>query len=610
MLTIAWQNFRTRPGRFAGSLVALTLGVALIAATVVVLVAQSGPHPAAQADAYAELAALMGTMAGISGLVCVFVVAGTAGLSILQRRQELALLRLVGATPRQVRRMVVAEAALLGLVAALLGNILALPTAHLVVAGLHHLNVGPPHLDLSISWTAALVAGGSGVVVAVSGVWLAARRTRKFRAVEALRTAAVETKRMSVSRWLFTVLGLGGGVAMLVTALHVSGDDGRFALLLLAGNVLVIGATAIAPLLVPVLVRLISLPFRRDIGVEVAVANLRAQARRTAAVAAPILLMLGMAGSTLTAVTTLVDNSITEEGTQLVAPYVLTNPTPESVTALRAAPGVTAVAPVGEIQINLSPTDQVDATSIADPGNVDLFHYPTVAGSYGAGIVATVDTAAARHWHLGDRITYTPVGGRPITLPLVATVPQMLSGDQLLVPADAGGWQYAAVSVKPGTDITKLPGDLETRAAYLNSDAASQRQGNNVGLIAVFGLAALYTAIAIVNTLVMSVRERTSELARLRLAGGTPHQAMRLLCTEAALVFGVGTGLAAGVTSLTAYALPASLHAIGVPSTLDIPWIPLAIAVAGCAVLVFGATFVAGRYALRRPPLTELGTIE
>jgi putative ABC transport system permease protein len=610
MLTIAWQNFRTRPGRFAGSLVALTLGVALIAATVVVLVAQSGPHPAAQADAYAELSALVGIMAGISGLVCVFVVAGTAGLSILQRRQELALLRLVGATPRQVRRMVVAEAALLGLVAALLGNALALPTAHLVVAGLHHLNVGPPHLALSMSWIAALIAGGGGLVVAVSGVWLAARRTRKFRAVEALRTAAVETKRMSVSRWLFTVLGLGGGVAMLVSALHMSGGDGRFALLLLAGNVLVIGAAAIAPLLVPVLVRLISLPFRRDIGVEVAVANLRAQARRTAAVAAPILLMLGMAGSTLTAVTTLSDNSITEEGNQLVAPYVLTNPTSASVAALRAAPGVTAVAPVGEIQINLSPTDQVYAMAIADPGNVDLFHYPTVTGSYGAGVVVTVDTAAARHWHLGDRITYTPVGGRPTSLPLVATVPQMLSGYQLLVPADAGGWRYAAVSVKPGTDVTKLPGDLETRAAYLNSDAANLRQGNNVGLIAVFGMAALYTAIAIVNTLVMSVRERISELARFRLAGGTPGQAMRLLYTEAALVFGVGTGLAAGVTGLTAYAMPVSLQAIGVSSALVIPWVPLVIAAAGCAVLVFGATLVAGRYALRRPPLTELGTAE
>jgi putative ABC transport system permease protein len=340
------------------------------------------------------------------------------------------------------------------------------------------------------------------------------------------------------------------------------------------------------------------------------VANLRAQARRTAAVAGPILLLLGTAGSTLTAVWTLVDNSITEEASHLVAPYVLTDPTQASVAALRAAPGVTAVAPFGVVQINMSPDDQVDALSISDPGNASLFHYPTVAGRYGDGIVATTDTAAGRHWQLGDRITYTPADGKPTTLPLVAIVPQTLSGYPLMVPAGAGGWQYAAVSVRPGTDIARLPGHLETRAAYLAGDAASQRQGNNAGLIAVFGLAALYTAIAIVNTLVMSVRERTSELARFRLAGGTPRQALGLLCTEAALVLGVGASLAAAVTGLTAYAMPVSLRAMGVPSALSLPWAPLLSALAAAAVLVFGATLAAGRLALRRPPLAGLGIAE
>src|SRR5262249_45358275 len=153
-------------------------------------------------------------------------------------------------------------------------------------------------------------------------------------------------------------------------------------------------------------------------GVEVAVANLRAQPRRTAAVAAPILLLLGTAGSTLTAVTTLVDNSITEEANHLVAPYVLVDPTPATVTALRAAPGVTAVAPVGPVPAPTGRGDPLDAMSIDAPGNAALFHYPTVAGRYTGGIVATTDTAAARHWHVGDRITYTAAGGKPTTRPL------------------------------------------------------------------------------------------------------------------------------------------------------------------------------------------------
>jgi putative ABC transport system permease protein len=102
----------------------------------------------------------------------------------------------------------------------------------------------------------------------------------------------------------------------------------------------------------------------------------------------------------------------------------------------------------------------------------------------------------------------------------------------------------------------------------------------------VFGLAALYTAIAIVNTLVMSVRERTSELARFRLAGRTPRQALRLLFTEAALLLGVGAGPAAGVIGFTAYAMPATLRATGVPSVLTLAWAPLLSALAAAAVLV------------------------
>src|SRR5262249_54886292 len=147
-------------------------------------------------DSYEEAGVVLGLMAGISGFVCIFLVASTFGLALAQRRRELALLRLGGPTAPQGRRIVLGAAVLLAVVAAVAGNLLALPVGTAMVALLRWLNIGPGHLVLHLSWIAAVVAGGIGLVVSLLGVWFAARRTRKVKAAEAVRAAALETKAM------------------------------------------------------------------------------------------------------------------------------------------------------------------------------------------------------------------------------------------------------------------------------------------------------------------------------------------------------------------------------------------------------------------------------
>lgn len=581
------------------------------------------------ADAYEATASVLGVMAGLSGFVCVFVIAGTFALAVTTRRRELALLRLAGATPGQVRRMVLAEALLLGGLGALAGDALAVPVGYTLVALLRRLKVAPPGIVLGPSPLPLLVAAAIGVVVSLVGVWFAARRTRQVRAVEAMRAASVESRAMTASRWLFGVLGLGGGVAMLWAAGHGTGDD-RLALVVNVGMVLVIGAAAVGPVLVPPLVRLASLPLGRLVAVEVAAAHLRAQAPRTAAVAAPVLVLLGIAGSVLTTTASLTASGAVERAGWLRAPLVLLPTAAPGLTgadlaAAAADPGVARVVPVGDTQVVLG-TESISATVLPGQSIVDtdavgyLVRSGRLDDTGDDGFVAAADLARSHHWRVGQRVELRLADGTPARLRLAATVEAGLGLDPLLLPREvvdghSGDWpvRYALLVARGDTGaagVGDTPGPRAAvavpAAAWLERQQAAESEGTRIGLIAIFGLAGLYTAIAIVNTVAMAARERVPELAQLRLAGATTAQALRVLLVEGVLVLLVGTALAALVTGLTAAALPGALGAVSRAARLVVPWPTLGVLTALCAAAVTLAAGVAGRMSLRRPPLAAL----
>jgi putative ABC transport system permease protein len=600
------------PGRL-DAVVIRGAAVDAVAAKAPGLIVQSGqdaPQANPVGDTYEEAGTVLGLMAGISGFVCIFVVASTFGLSIAQRRSDLALLRLVGATPRQVRRMVLGEALLLGILAALAGNLLALPVGNAMAALLRWLNIGPEHLTLHLSWAPAIIASGIGLVVSLLGVWFAARRTRKVRAIEALRAAAIETRSMTTSRWIFGTLGLAGGTAMLWATGQADGD-GRIALLLWVGVVLVTGVAAIAPILVPPLIGLAAQPLRRFIGVEVASASLRAQTRRTASVAAPILVLLGIAGSMLTATTSLTASSAQERAGLMSADLVLVPASTSGLTTpaieiARGVPGVESVTPIGRTDVFVDFDADIPAEITPDQPE----------GTF----ASTVDTAAQHHWSIGDTVSLRLGDGTPFKARLNKTIPNSLSGYPIsLPPSTVSGhvraWSTSHAFVK-GSSATALNQALDGQAraisarAWLSQQDRAEEEGIRVGLIAILGMAAVYTAIAIVNTLVMSVRERTGELAQLRLAGATRAQAMRVLLCEGALVLAVGIGLAAVITAVTAAALPAALASLTSSAQLAIPWPTLLALIGICGALVGATTWLASQATLRQRPLDGLGITE
>jgi putative ABC transport system permease protein len=128
-----------------------------------------------------------------------------------------------------------------------------------------------------------------------------------------------------------------------------------------------------------------------------------------------------------------------------------------------------------------------------------------------------------------------------------------------------------------------------TREQWLAEQAPRTGRQTRVGLLVVLGIALLYTAIALANTLVMATTGRVPEFAALRLAGATRGQLLRLVTVEALLVVAVGVVLGAAVTMLNLAGIWAALGRLSVWSPVVVPWQPLAGAAEACGVIAMTA---------------------
>jgi putative ABC transport system permease protein len=120
-------------------------------------------------------------------------------------------------------------------------------------------------------------------------------------------------------------------------------------------------------------------------------------------------------------------------------------------------------------------------------------------------------------------------------------------------------------------------------------------------LLAVLGMALVYTGIAIPNTLVMATGSRTRELATLRLSGATPAQVVTMIGIEACLVAGIGAVLAAGVTAATVAGVYAGLASLAPAVQLVIPWRLITGITLACLITALLASLIPAAVALRRP---------
>ena len=142
-----------------------------------------------------DLAAMFGMMSGVALFMAIFVVASTFGFVVAARRRELGMLRLIGATPRQVRRMVLGEAGVVALLAAVVGGLLGTALAPALPGLLQARGITDLRLELPPAWIAWAVAVPCAVGVALIGSWRASKRAAKVAPVAALHEAALERHR-------------------------------------------------------------------------------------------------------------------------------------------------------------------------------------------------------------------------------------------------------------------------------------------------------------------------------------------------------------------------------------------------------------------------------
>jgi putative ABC transport system permease protein len=170
--------------------------------------------------------AVSGTFGGCALLIATIVIAGSVGLSIQQRQRDMALLRAIAATPRQVRRLVIRESVVLALAAAAVGVWPGLLAALWLRGQFVARGLVPSDFHLRVSWLPPLVAVAATLVVAVVAAWVASLRPSRIRPSQALAESVIERRGMGPIRFALGLVALAGGATLAVVSGSVGGARG------------------------------------------------------------------------------------------------------------------------------------------------------------------------------------------------------------------------------------------------------------------------------------------------------------------------------------------------------------------------------------------------
>jgi cell division protein FtsX len=552
MSRLSHQTVRTSWPAYLGAFVALVSGVVLIATTINLVgsvdATLSTGVTQEQRQELDGLTSMFGMMSAVSVFMAIFVVGSTFGFVVATRRQELGLLRLIGATGRQIRRLVLGESTVVALAAVVVGCLIATPLASPVLTLVHHIGITEQHLVAPAPWLAWAIAAPTGMVVALMGAWRSSRRAAKVPPSAALREAAVERGRPSILQWIVGTLCLATVVAAIVLAREA---EALFALVasILLPEVIVIGLMCFGTLLVPRFAALLARPFiHHDVAARLARDELRAAVRTTTSVAAPVIAISAVAGSMLLALSFTADWTSAQDRAHLHAPLVVqpgaghesgvaaTLSADRSIRLIDERHILTvALGGEGFDQIEVDAVDVPTATAArglrTSRGDLTMLHGPTAAVSE----TWVSDSGTGLGGHLEAWI-----GGHRVDLHVVAVVPDApdLFGEVLL-PADLvadeldgspatelfvvleRGADVAAVRASLDHTLTGTGSEVLTADEWIEAVTEQVRQSNNFGLMIVLGPAAFYAAIAVVNATLIGATQRRRPHEALSLLGAT-----------------------------------------------------------------------------------------
>lgn len=547
------------------------------------------PDAGRDAQALVTLNALLGTAGGVTAFVSVFVVASTFAFAVALRGREYGLLRTAGATPGQVRRMLLAEAACVGVLASAAGCLLGALGAPWLARALVSGGVAPDWFTIGgggVTWPFP-AAFGTGVTVALAGAFAASRRAGRVGPAAALREADVDAGVLPRGRALLGAGLLLGGLGLLVwTAATEPSELLKRKTYVTQPMALITGAALLAPLVVRPAARALRLP--GAVGTLVR-ENGAAAVRRTAAVAAPVLVTVALTGTLLGSAATVTGAKAAEAREQTRAAYVTTGAgLPRSGSGSGSATGATSLF----VRDGAEAVVRYEARAVADPAAwASYARLPVAAGSLrGLDDRSIVVNEEFERHRVGEPVAVWTADGRgPVRLRVAAVLARGTGANGPFVT-----WANA-----PGATVDRIDGDrpapvpggtVRTTGAWAAATFPATTPQTRLGLLLVLGIALVYTVIALANTLLMSTSVRGGELASLRLAGATRAQVLRVVAGEALLAVGIGAVLGLAVAAVCLTGLAAGLAALSAPVALAVPW-GQAGAVAGvCALVATGAS--------------------
>ncbi|MFE9307935.1 ABC transporter permease [Streptomyces sp. NPDC006706] len=584
--------------------------------------------------------------AGIAFLVGIFLIINTFSMLVAQRTREIGLMRAIGSSRRQVNRSVLIEALLLGVVGSVLGvgAGVGIAVALMKIMGQAGMNLSTD--DLTVAWTTPVIGLVLGVVVTVLAAYLPARRAGKVSPMAALRDAGTPADgRAGTIRAVVGLVLTGAGAASLFVAAEATKATQGSAWLGLGVVLTLIGLVVVGPLLVGGLVRVLSVVLLRIFGPigRMAERNALRNPRRTGATGAA--LMIGLA---LVACLSVVGSSMVASATDQLDKTVGTDfiiqsdngevITPQAVKAVKDAPGLERVTEYKLVDVSLTTPDgrtsKNEMINAADPTYAQDLRTNTVSGTladaYGPDSMSVPEGFAKKHGiKQGSTVEVGFKGGRTAAL----TVRAITSDDGLI---DNGAMYVSIATVGKYLPADRMPLDLllfatakdgQETAAYQALKSAlhdypqytvrdqtdyKKELENQIGQLldmvyALLALAIIVAVLGVVNTLALSVVERTREIGLMRAIGLSRRQLRRMIRLESVVIalfgalLGLGLGMGWGATAQKLLALEGL-------KVLEIPWVTIIVVFVGSALVGLFASLVPAFRAGRMNVLNAIAT--
>jgi putative ABC transport system permease protein len=524
---------------------------------------------------------LASSFSGVMLLIVGFAVAGALSVSVAGQRRDLALLRAVGATPRQVRRVIARQAMRSAFVATLPGTLLGYLIADAFGDLLADRGLLPPRLALSFGPLPGLAAACLMAASVRLAAWAASLGPSQLSPVEAINEGEIERQTPSSLRFRAGLLVMLASVPIALVPV-VSHAQDRAAGTAIAGLVEVIGLGLAGPGLLAVLARTLStrITARMPVMTWTAISNIQEHAVRSAGAISALAMVVVFALTSVMSNTTVATAAQDEVKAGVRADVAYAAPAlgglPVDLAAqLSDEPGVEAAVPAATTTVLLpyrdSGNDRIesasalvigpDASKVLDLGVTDgtIEHLTGSTVAVADGVATVGDT---KKLILGD--------GAHVDAKVIATYRRALGFGSIVLSRDLANGHttsdlegLALVVLRPGAQAPRTPWGVKRVSAtsFFESQQASAQSWVNYAVPAVL---LGYVLVSVANRLVVTMTRRRAELFKLQLVGATPGQLLRMVRIEAVL-------LAAGALGggLVLAAIPLGLVGAGY---LGRPW--------------------------------------